>query len=340
MDCVTNLHVALLCGGWSAEREVSLASGRECAAALKAAGFVHIDIVDIAQPEFIHTITDGSYDVAFIALHGRYGEDGCIQGFLELLKIPYTFSDVRASALASDKALAKDIYRQHGIPTPESVVLCANEPVDTYALIDQLGLPVFVKPVSNGSSFGVTRVDSAEQMADALACAYIYDNRVLVERFCEGTEITVPVLGNEHPEALPAVEIRVSSGFYDQISKYEDPAQHHIIPPQLPEDWIVHAQELACRAHVALGCSGATRSDFILSPEGIPYMLETNVVPGMTSASLVPDAAQRMGMGFPELCRTLIELALERAEHRQKLTLQPQNHTSRYEQIFSNPNNR
>lgn len=309
---VAECKVALLCGGWSSEREVSLASARECSSALTQAGFTQVDTLDVADPAFVHTIADGGYDVAFVALHGRYGEDGCVQGFLELLGIPYTFSGVLASAVASDKAMAKDIYREHGIPTPKDVCLFANEPVQTKVVVEAVGLPAFVKPVSNGSSYGVTRVEREEDLDAAIAEAFRFGDRVLVEQAVEGTEITVPVLGNEHPDALPAVEIRCESGFYDLEAKYEDPAKHHVIPPALPQPTITRAQELACRAHVALGCSGASRSDFIVTAEGLPYMLETNVVPGMTAESLMPDAARRAGTGFSELCRRLVELALER----------------------------
>lgn len=312
MDDVTMSKVALLCGGWSDEREVSLASGKECAEALKQVGFSQVDVLDVASPDFVRAIVDGGYDVAFVALHGRYGEDGCVQGFLELLGIPYTFSGVLASAVASDKAKAKDIYREHGIPTPKDIVLYADEPLQADVVVEALGLPVFVKPVSNGSSYGITRVTQADQLPGAVAEAFRFGERVLVEQAVSGTEITVPVFGNEHPEALPAVEIRYDAGFYDLASKYEDPAKHHVIPPELPQATVTRAQELACRAHRALGCSGASRSDFIVTGDGTPYMLETNVVPGMTASSLMPDAARRAGMGFSELCRRLVELALER----------------------------
>lgn len=315
---VTEKRVALLCGGWSDEREVSLASARECSDALRQAGFSSVDMLDVADPGFVHAIADGGYDVAFVALHGRYGEDGCVQGFLELLGIPYTFSGVLASAVASDKAMAKDIYREHGIPTPDDITLFAGDPLEPDVVLGALGLPVFVKPVSNGSSYGITKVSKAEELAGAVEVAFAYDSRVLVEQAVTGTEITVPVIGNEHPDALPAVEIRVDSGFYDLEAKYDDPAKHHVIPPALPQATVTRAQELACRAHVALGCAGASRSDFIVDADGVPYMLETNVVPGMTAESLMPDAARRAGTGFSDLCRRLVELALERGARGQR----------------------
>ena len=309
---ITQHKVALLCGGWSSEREVSLSSGAECEEALRRAGFAHVDVLDVAAPDFVHAIADGGYDVAFVALHGRYGEDGCIQGFLELLGIPYTFSGVLASAVASDKAMAKDIYREHGIPTPKNICLFAGDVLESEVVIEAMGLPLFVKPVSDGSSYGISCVDEASELEAAVAKAFAYGDRVLVEEAISGTEITVPVLGNENPEALPAVEIRYGSSFYGIEDKYDDPAKHHVIPPALPTATVTRAQELACRAHVALGCSGASRSDLIVAADGTPYMLETNVVPGMTAESLMPDAARRAGMGFSQLCLRLVELALAR----------------------------
>ncbi len=312
MEDVTKSKVAVLCGGWSDERDVSLKSGTECAKALREAGFAQVDLLDIADDGFVGTISQGDYDVAFLALHGRYGEDGCVQGFLELLGLPYTFSGVLASAVASDKAMAKDIYREHGIPTPPAACLFVDDEVDVDALVAELGLPLFVKPVASGSSHGVTCVDEASQLACAIEEAFRFDTRVLVESAVTGTEITVPVLGNNHPEALPAIEVRYETRFYDDSVKYDDPAKHHVIPPELPEQVVAEASELACKAHVALGCMGASRSDFMIDEEGRPFILETNLIPGMTAASLFPDAARRVGRGFPELCRYLIELALER----------------------------
>lgn len=312
MEGIESKKVAVLCGGWSDEREVSISSGTASAQALREAGFAQVDLLDIADKDFVHTIADGGYDVAFVALHGRYGEDGCVQGFLELLGIPYTCSGVLASALATDKAMAKDIYREHGIPTPKEVCLLRADEYDVVDLVGRVGLPCFVKPVSSGSSYGITRVKEASELADAIEEAFKFDTRILVEAAVVGTEITVPVLGNERAQALEAIEVRYETEFYDLSVKYEDPSKHHVTPPELPEDVVERAKELACRAHQALGCSGASRSDFMVDADGIPYIIETNVIPGMTPQSLLPDAARRMGLGFPKLCRKLIELALER----------------------------
>ena len=288
MADVTNCKVAVLCGGWSDEREVSLTSGRASAQALLEAGFAKVDTY------------------------------GCVQGFLELLGIPYTCSGVLASALATDKAMAKDIYREHGIPTPKEVCLYKGEGYDVVDLVGRVGLPAFVKPVSSGSSYGITRVTEASELPAAIEEAFCFDTRVLVEAAVVGTEITVPVLGNEDVRALEAIEVRYDTDFYDLSVKYDDPSKHHVIPPELPADVVERAKELACMAHRALGCSGTSRSDFMVDADGVPYIIETNVIPGMTPQSLLPDAASRAGMGFPQLCRKLVELALERGSRTRK----------------------
>ena len=312
MTDVTNCKVAVLCGGWSDEREVSLTSGRASAKALVEAGFSQVDTYDIAGPGFVHAIADGGYDVAFVALHGRYGEDGCVQGFLELLGIPYTCSGVLASALATDKAMAKDIYREHGIPTPREVCLFKGEGYDVIDLVGRVGLPAFVKPVSSGSSYGITRVTERVQLRGAIELAGEGGERVLVEECVNGTEITVPVIGNDEPQALPIVEVVTGADFYDATVKYEPAELHHVIPARLDPVVYARAQRLAEAAHKALGCAGCSRSDFIVTEDGEPVILETNTIPGMTEASLLPDSARHGGIEFPELCRRFIELALER----------------------------
>ena len=311
LDC----KVALLTGGWSDEREIALASARGCLSALQAAGFSHVDMMDVAEPGFVSRLEQGGYDVAFIAMHGIYGEDGCIQGLLEIMHIPYTFSGVLASARATEKAVAKQAYVAAGIPVPAGREVSAEQAADpTLAeeLVAELGLPLFVKPASNGSSYGVTRVTEADQLPGALALALEKDTHALVEECVTGTEITVPVLGNDDAQALPIIEIDTGAEFYDLKVKYEPASLHHVIPARLPEASYQRAQELAVRAHQALGCAGASRSDFIVTAKGEPVILETNTIPGMTETSLFPDSARHAGIEFPELCRRLVELALER----------------------------
>ena len=309
-------NVVVLGGGWSDEREISLASAHACQKALKEAGFARVDLLDTAADDFVSRISTGGYDVAFIAMHGRYGEDGCVQGLLEILHMPYTFSHVLASAIATDKDFAKRIYREAGIPTPEGVEIRAGHmPSEEYLdkLVERYGLPLFVKPATNGSSYGITKVVSREQLRGAIEMAGKGNEDVLVEQCIVGTEITVPVIGNDDPMALPIIEIVAGEGadFYDLKVKYEPSELHHVVPARIPADVYDHAHELAKRAHRALGCRGASRSDFIITADGTPYILETNTIPGMTETSLLPDSARRAGIEFPELCRRFVEWALD-----------------------------
>lgn len=314
-----SLHVAVVAGGWSDERDISLQSGLQCRDALLEAGFANVDLLDLAQDDFALSLARGGYDVAFLALHGRYGEDGCIQGMLEVLHIPYTFSGVSASAVSSEKELAKAVYDSVGIRTPRGADLPAGtvlEPAAVDALVADLGLPMFVKPACNGSSFGITRVTDRAKINDAIALASTGGGRVLVEECVEGTEITVPVIGNEDPTPLPVVEIVTGADFYDATVKYEPSAMHHVIPARLDTGVYAKAQQRAVLAHLALGCSGCSRSDFIVTADGEPVILETNTIPGMTAESLLPDSARHGGISFPELCTRFVEYAVDAAQRR------------------------
>lgn len=311
---VTKNKVAVLAGGWSDEREISLNSGRACEKALRNAGFSSVELLDIAAPDFVTTLVNGQFDVAFVAMHGRYGEDGCIQGLLEILHLPYTFSGVLASAMGTEKDVAKAMYRTANIPTPEGVKV---KPGQTYTtkeledLVEWYGLPLFVKPAGNGSSYGITRVTDVSQLPQAIEHAGAQGDTVLIEQCIEGTEITVPVLGNEDAQALPIIEIVTGAEFYDLKVKYEPGELHHVIPARLDPEVYARAQDFAVRAHKVLGCRGVSRSDFIVTADGIPYILETNTIPGMTETSLLPDSARHAGIEFPELCRKIVEMALE-----------------------------
>lgn len=310
------MRVAVLAGGRSSEREISFSSGNAVAEALRAYGYGTVDLVDPAEEGAFARLAQGGYDVAFIALHGAGGEDGAIQGACEWLGLPYTGPGVIASACAADKDVSKLIYRQAGIPTAPDVVLARDEAYDVEEILAEVGPECFVKPAVNGSSYGVTPASNAEELRAALEVAFSYDDKVLVEKRVRGVEITVGVLGNENPRALPIVEVNPGDGadFYDLQVKYEDPELHHVIPARLESAVYARAQELACAAHNALGCTGLSRSDFIVSPEDGPVILETNTIPGMTAASLFPDEARHAGIEFPELCHQLVELAFERSE--------------------------
>ncbi len=309
-----SLRVVVLCGGWSDERDVSITSGTECRKALLECGFKKVDLLDIAEDRFAEKLAGGSYDVAFPALHGRFGEDGCIQGMLEVMHIPYAFSGVFASAVATQKEAAKVLYAKAGIRTPRGVDLPAGAKLTQEqkdALVSELGLPLFVKPSGNGSSFGITRVTESSKLQEAVDLAGSEGERVLIEECVAGTEITVPVIGNADPHALPIVEIVTGADFYDVKVKYEPAELHHVIPARLAPAVYAKAQDAAVAAHKALGCAGCSRSDFIVTQMGEPVILETNTIPGMTPASLLPDSARHGGIEFPELCAKFIELAVE-----------------------------
>lgn len=309
-----SLRVVVLCGGWSDERDVSITSGTECRRALLESGFKKVDLLDIAEDRFAEKLAGGNYDVAFPALHGRFGEDGCIQGMLEVMHIPYAFSGVFASAVATQKEAAKVLYAKAGIRTPRGVDLPAGTKLTQEqkdALVSKLGLPLFVKPSGNGSSFGITRVTESAKLQEAVDLAGSEGERVLIEECVEGTEITVPVIGNADPHALPIVEVVTGADFYDVKVKYEPAELHHVIPARLAPAVYAKAQDAAVAAHKALGCAGCSRSDFIVTEMGEPVILETNTIPGMTPASLLPDSARHGGIEFPELCAKFIELAVE-----------------------------
>ena len=309
-------RVVVICGGWSDEREISLSSARECRAALVEAGFAGVDLLDLAERDFLSRLVSGGYDVAFVAMHGRWGEDGCVQGLLEILHMPYTFSGVAASAAATEKEIAKAVYAAAGIRAPRGFDVASGTTL-TEAQVDKvvesMGLPLFVKPAANGSSYGITRVTERAALNEAIRVAGAQGGRVLVEECVMGTEITVPVIGNDDPRALPIVEIVTGAEFYDLKVKYEPSAMHHVIPARLEPGVYAKAQDLAVRAHRALGCRGCSRSDFIVTAEGDPVILETNTIPGMTAESLLPDSARHGGIEFPELCARFVEYALEAA---------------------------
>jgi D-alanine-D-alanine ligase len=254
-------------------------------------------------------------DVAFIALHGRYGEDGTIQGMLELLGIPYTGSGVLASALAMSKVMSKKVFRAEGIPTPDSWVLAHPDEMEPLlarhaAGVERLPLPLVVKPNEQGSTIGITIVREEAELAPAIRTAFHHDSCVLLEQFVAGTEITAAVLGNRELEVLPLIEIVPQGGFYDYERKYTAGATDEIVPARIRPEETERARELAIQAHRALGCRGVSRVDMMVAPDGI-WVLEVNTIPGMTPTSLLPRAAGAAGISFAQLLDRLIELALE-----------------------------
>jgi len=294
--------VAVLLGGKSAEREVSLNSGRMVLAALRAKG---VDAHPFDPGERgLEQLIAARFDRVFIALHGRYGEDGTIQGALELLGLPYTGSGVLASALAMDKWRTKLVWQSCGVPTPHSEVL--TPATDFEAVANRLGLPLMVKPANEGSSIGMSKVRSAAALGDAYALAAKYDSLVIAESFVEGVELTGAVLGDA---PLPLIRLETPHDFYDYDAKYKAADTRYIIPCGLPPDAERVIQEEVLRAFRAVGCSGWGRVDLILDRSGKPYFLEVNTSPGMTDHSLVPMAARHAGLSYEHLCVRILERA-------------------------------
>jgi D-alanine-D-alanine ligase len=310
-------RVALLCGGTSSEREVSIASGNSVREVLEAEGF-SVAPIDTDTPHLAIELLAAQSEVAFIALHGKGGEDGCIQGLLETLRIPYTHSGVAASALAMDKQVSKILYRSCGLATADFTVIHKNSfrsRNDTDALIELFGLPCVVKPLSDGSSFGVSIPKTRDDFLKALVSGFEVGDSLMIERFVEGVEVTVPVLGNAPQDlfALPVIEIVPKNDFYDYESKYAEGGSEHIIPARITETAAAACQQAALDAHNILGCAGVSRTDMIISEDGTPWLIETNTIPGMTRTSLVPEDAKKAGLSPGELYRLLLYYALERA---------------------------
>lgn len=303
--------VALLCGGNSRESEVSLNSGKGAGKALAEAGF-QVSTFNPANKEDLKALVDGDFDVAFLCLHGKGGEDGSIQGFLETIGLPYTGSHVCASAIAMNKSRAKTFYREAGIPTAASVTFTKAAPLSPEEIIAQVGERCVVKDTTEGSSFGLFIVEGAEELQKAIDEVFISSNEVLVEQFIKGRELTVAVVGNEDAQAFPIIEIVPQNEFYDFESKYAPGGSKHICPAEIDEAVAAEIRDRAVRAHRALGCSGVSRSDFLLEENGNSWILETNTLPGMTETSLLPDAARAAGISFSQLCTHFIELALEK----------------------------
>jgi D-alanine-D-alanine ligase len=308
-------RVAVLMGGRSAEREVSLNTGRQVTDALTSIG-MRPQVIDTGGSDFIRQIQDSDAEVCFIALHGRFGEDGTMQGMLELLGMPYVGSGVLASALAMDKVMSKLVFERDGIPTPPWARIVAGQTWSVDEITAALGPKTVVKPANEGSSVGMTIVHEPAELPAGIELALSFDDNVIVERFVAGVEVTVGVLGNDDLVALPTLEIVPEHEFYDYESKYLPGMSKHIIPARVSDDVRAECQRLAIEAHRALGCRGMSRSDTIVAEDGSVYLLEVNTIPGMTSTSLLPDAARAAGIEFPELCRMLVGYALEERTRR------------------------
>jgi D-alanine-D-alanine ligase len=317
MSTASNMHfgkVAVLMGGSSAERAISLMSGQGVLAALRSQG-VDAHAFD-PQQQSLWALREQGFARCFIALHGRHGEDGTVQGALELLGIPYTGSGVMASSIAVDKVMTKRIWLAQGLQTPAYHVLPANAP-DSAAIAQipaELGLPLIVKPPHEGSSIGVSKVQSATQMQAAFNLAARYDNQVLCEQFIDGAELTCPVIGSgDQARALPVVRIQAPDGAYDYQNKYFTDVVKYHCPSGLPAALEQALQSLVLAAYRALGCRGWGRADLMLrASDQQPFLLEMNTSPGMTSHSLVPMSARADGISYEALCvRLLADAALD-----------------------------
>ncbi len=314
MNAKDKINLALVCGGRSAERDVSLSGAEEVKKALDPAKY-NVTVYDSAR-DISRLVADApGIDVAFVLLHGKYGEDGTIQGLFRMLDIPFQGSGVLGSALAMDKHLSKVVYSQAGLATPAWRVLEKNDSgrPDFAALAGELGLPLMVKPCSQGSSVGMALVKETAGLEAAVEEAFRWDSRVMVEEYVTGRELTAGVLGNRELTSLPVVEIIPGSDheFFDREAKYVPGITREICPARLPDDVTDAVQEAGIRAHRALGLRGYSRTDMIRSSDGTLYVLETNTIPGMTPTSLFPQAAAAAGICFSALLDRLIGLALE-----------------------------
>ncbi|MFC1844020.1 D-alanine--D-alanine ligase [Thermodesulfobacteriota bacterium] len=305
------LRLALLAGGKSGEREVSLKGAAEVAKALNPQKY-EVKRYDPATDLAKLAAEADTLDVAFILLHGPFGEDGTVQGFLDLLNIPYQGSGVLGSALAMDKNLAKILYKNNGLKVPDWY-MAEKEDIDNPSkILGQLGLPLVIKPVNQGSSLGMTIARSEDEITEGLIKAFAIDHQVMIEEFIEGREITGGVLGNNELTALPLVEIIPGEQyeFFDYDAKYQPGASTEICPAVLDDPLTIRAQQYALTAHRALQLRGYSRTDMIISGDDI-YVLETNTIPGMTPTSLLPQGAAAAGLDFAALLDRLIELAME-----------------------------
>jgi D-alanine-D-alanine ligase len=305
MGLVTNKKIGVLMGGLSSEREVSLASGNAILKALTEKGY-HALAIDVGR-DVAEKIHDNDIEVAFIALHGKYGEDGAIQGMLEVMGIPYTGSGILASALGMNKTIAKQVFRSKGLLVGPYEVVYAGAADSIHTVLEEIKFPAVVKPHAEGSSVGVSIVFKKEDVAPATELAFEYGDEILIEKFIKGKEVQVGVLGER---ALGAIEIVPKDSFYSYKAKYEKGMSEHFFPARIPDAVYKQTLEAGLAAHRALGCRGYSRVDFIIDESGAPYILEVNTLPGMTATSLLPDIARGAGMSFPELVEEILRLAL------------------------------
>lgn len=311
------LRVAVLMGGKSAEHEISLITGREVVKNLNRQKYKVIPIIisrdgksfQLNNKKFLLShLSIVKCQLFFIAMHGPYGEDGTVQGFLDLVGIPYTGSGVLASALAMDKISSRKLFTHEGLNVPKSLVLRKND--SPKIVWQKFKPPVFIKPHNQGSSVGTTKVVNKSQLKRGLNLAFSYSQLALVEEFIAGIEITCPILGNDKPKALPPVEIVPKTAYFDYQAKYDEKLCDEIVPARIGKSLSKKAQEAALKAYQALGCHGFGRVDMILKGNQV-YVLEVNTIPGLTPVSLFPKSAASIGISYPQLLDKIIAFALE-----------------------------
>lgn len=304
------LRVALISGGWSREREISLKSGESVYNALDKDKY-EVRKYDPSK-DLIKLIQDSkNIDLVLLFLHGKRGEDGSIQGLLDLLNLPYVGSGVLASALAMNKAVSKELFRSAGLKVPQEMLLFRNQNINPDKIFSDLGKPAVIKPVAEGSSIGLKICNTEEEIVEAIKDAFAISSDAMAEEYVKGREVSCAVLGNRDPEALPVIEIipRKEYQFFSYTAKYVPGASEEICPAPLSSDVFKKVQDCAIKAHCLLGCRNFSRADMIVTAQDV-YVLETNTIPGMTENSLFPLAARTAGISFPSLMDRLIELAL------------------------------
>jgi len=304
-------RIGVLMGGPSSEREISFKSGKAVFEALKQAGLdvVAIDIKTDNAEENVNFIKSFDIDCAFLAMHGRFGEDGQIQNILEILKLPFTGSGVQASRLAMDKVLSRQIFADGGLSVPRYKVFEKSSYSSQSRSSNHFGFPLVIKPATHGSSIGLSIIDSEKDVGGALDLAFSFDERIIVEEYIGGRELTVGILDES---ALPVIEIIPKKAFFDFEAKYQTGMTEYVVPAQLEDEIAEKTKRAALSAHKLLGCFGCSRVDLILNKDLVPVVLEVNTIPGLTSTSLLPKAARVVGIDFYQLCLKLIQLAYEK----------------------------
>jgi|MucameStandDraft_1065616.scaffolds.fasta_scaffold06157_11 D-alanine-D-alanine ligase len=303
--------IAVLCGGMSNEREVSLRSGVNVLNALKNLGYANSEIVDVDK-NIVENLKKGGYEYAYNTLHGKYGEDGCVQGVLEILGIKYTGCKVKSSAICMDKEMTKNLLKNAGLNIIKSVCIRYDEKLDIEKAVEGLNFPLMVKPSAEGSSIGMSKVDNIEELKEALQVAQKSDKKILLEEYLQGVSITVGVLEDVEKNetfATPILEFRTKTLWYDFEAKYTEGMTEFILPAQLDEKLTKEIQKMAVDAHKACDCTGVSRVDFLVY-NNIPYVLEINTNPGMTDLSDLPAQAKAMGINYDNLVQLVLNTAL------------------------------